>query len=540
MFDLGQRKTKILLAVHGWAGIVFGILLYAVVLTGTIAVFAHEIGHWSMGVSEGPSVDHRPIDAHVRKAVNSIDPRFRHDVSIFPGHGGHLRVWAHTHEKRPNGQSGDIGVLFEIDPETGHEIARREGWSTEVFRDAASALERFLIDVHVRLHLPNPWGLLLTGVLGLAMMAAAVSGFLMHPNLIRDSFTLRRHKKTLVAARDEHSVAGTWGLAFAFLLALTGAFFSFALSIGLPLMTLVAFGGDQAKLRATLVGAPAVEDARPAGVADLDAMIRDAKVRVGGSVNRVSITDYGREDGKVTIGLDPHPGTLEPAMLVYGAPDGAFVKRKARIGTEPSFGSTLFSTIGPLHFGNFGGVISKLVWLALGFASCFMIATGMSLWLRRRAADVRWRMFACVNATVIFGLPIALAASAFGFFLSYPTEAALTTTPLAFLAAALLVIVYACFISPRVGAQALEAHLVLGLGVTLLALPIVRIATGGILWTNAFAAGAYEAFVIDLALILGGAFCIRSARQRGLSKAATASDARPIEGSERPQMGAAE
>lgn len=147
-----------------------------------------------------------------------------------------------------------------------------------------------------------------------------------------DSFTLRRHKKTLVAARDEHSVAGTWELPFAFLLALTGAFFSFALSFGLPIMSLVAFRGDQAKLRDTLVGAPAAEGARPAEVANLDTMIRDAQARVGGSVNRVSITHYGRKDGEVMIGLDPVAGALEPSRLVYKAPDGAFVMRKTRIG----------------------------------------------------------------------------------------------------------------------------------------------------------------------------------------------------------------
>jgi uncharacterized iron-regulated membrane protein len=540
MFNLGQAKTKILVAVHGWSGVVLGFLLYAVVLTGTVAVFAHEIGHWSIGRGEAPSIYQHPIDDHVRTAINSVEPKFRHDVSIFSSPRGNLAVWAHTHAKRPSGQLADIGALLELDPRSGHEIARREGWSNEVFRETATALERFLVDVHVRLHMPNPWGLLLTGVLGLAMMAAAVSGLLMHPNLIKDSFTLRRHKKTLVAARDEHAVAGTWGLPFAFLLALTGAFFSFALSFGLPIVSLVAFGGDQAKLRDTLVGAPPAVDARPAEVANLDAMIRDAQTRVGGSVNRVSIAHYGRKDGQVTIALDPAPGELEPSRLVYEAPDGAFVMRKTRIGTEPSLGSTLFSIIGPLHFGNFGGVISKLVWGALGFASCFMIATGMSLWLRRRAGDERWRIFACVNATVIFGLPIALAASAYGFLLSYPAESAATATPIAFLAGAMLVISFATYASQRSGGQALDAHLMWGLGLTLIGLPVARIASGGIFWPEAFAAGAHETIVIDFALLLGGAFCIRLARRWGVSNASALSDTEPAATSGKSQMDPAE
>jgi hypothetical protein len=200
----------------------------------------------------------------------------------------------------------------------------------------------------------------------------------------------------------------------------------------------------------------------------------------------------------------------------------------------------LFSIIGPLHFGNFGGVIPKLVWAALGFATCFMIATGMSLWLRRRAGDVRWHVFARVNATVIFGLPIALAASAYGFLLNYPAETAQTVTPLAFLVGAMLVICYAAYVSQRSGGQALDTHLMSGLGLTLIGLPMVRIATGGIFWPEAFATGAYETVFIDFALLLGGACCIRLARRWGVSSAGTSAGVQPGATSGRSQMDAAE
>lgn len=65
MFNLGQANTKTLVAEHGWSGVVLGFLLYAIVLTGTIAVFAHEIGHWAIGQSAAPSVYEYPIDDHV-------------------------------------------------------------------------------------------------------------------------------------------------------------------------------------------------------------------------------------------------------------------------------------------------------------------------------------------------------------------------------------------------------------------------------------------------------------------------------------------
>src|SRR3546814_3008354 len=40
MIHLKKEETKAMVAVHGWSGILLGLLLYAVVLTGTAAVFA--------------------------------------------------------------------------------------------------------------------------------------------------------------------------------------------------------------------------------------------------------------------------------------------------------------------------------------------------------------------------------------------------------------------------------------------------------------------------------------------------------------------
>ena len=52
MIRLPQRETKLMVAVHGWSGVVLGLLLYAVIVTGTAAVFAQEIKFWSAGALE--------------------------------------------------------------------------------------------------------------------------------------------------------------------------------------------------------------------------------------------------------------------------------------------------------------------------------------------------------------------------------------------------------------------------------------------------------------------------------------------------------
>ena len=505
MFKLPTHETKTLVAVHGWSAVALGFLLYAVVLTGTVAVFAHEIGHWSIGKPQADPVFEQSVDAHVRKAVASVDERYRDEVGVMRSPHDRLLVWPHTHETRDGAAVEDIGVLIEIDPRTGEEVSRREGWARDVFRaDPATALERFLIDAHVQLYVPEPWGLILTGILGLAMLAAAVSGLLMHRHLIRDIFTLRRERTTPVAARDEHTVAATWGLPFAFLVAFTGSFFSFAISFGLPMMAMVAFEGDRMKLFETLVGASAAEDTRPGAVADLDALLRDARARANGEVLNLSVAHYGRMDSKVTVQLEAPAGQLERTVLVYGAVSGAFEKTKPTLGTAPSVGATLFAIVAPLHFGNFAGVLSKAVWFALGFSSCFMIVTGLTLWLKRRADDPGWRPFAVANSVVTYGLPICLAASAYGFFLFYPAAGTMLAPPIAFLLCALALIAFAVLFRHK---QRLDAVLMLGLGLALALLPVARMATGGPGWAAALGRGAGDTLAIDIALLIGGATC---------------------------------
>jgi uncharacterized iron-regulated membrane protein len=506
VFKLPTHETKTLVAVHGWSAVALGFLLYAVVLTGAVAVFAHEIGHWSVGRSEGNPVFAQALDAHVKAAMASVPEEYREEVFVAESPRGNLRVWAHAHRKRDNGPLEEFGILTEIDPQSGAVVSQREGWRTEVFgEEPALALERFLVDVHVQLHLPRPWGLLLTGILGLSMMVAAISGLLIHRHLLRDSFTLRRRKATLVSSRDEHSVAATWGLPFAFLLAFTGTFFSFALSLGLPMVTMVAFGGDQAKMRQVLTGAPAAVDTRPANTADLDSILYSARARTDAEVAWLSIQHYARKDSLVALRHEPGPHGLEPKTLVFNGASGEFKEEKPQIGVKPSVGSTVFSTIGPLHFGNFAGVISKSIWLALGFSSCFMIATGLSLWLKRRSDQPGWHWFSVATAVVIYGLPLCLAASAYGFLLFYPAPLTVRAPAVAFLICAALVSAYAAWVRD---AQTLESRLMFWLGAALFLLPLTRLATGGPGWLAALETGAVDAITIDMVLAAGGLSCL--------------------------------
>src|SRR5688572_16938908 len=106
MIKLPQRDTKTLLAVHGWSGVLLGLLLYAVICTGVAAVFASEINDWASPLPRAESsVDLPPgLDGAIRRLADQVDPQFHEEVAIYRSAGGRLNLLYHRHENGPDGK----------------------------------------------------------------------------------------------------------------------------------------------------------------------------------------------------------------------------------------------------------------------------------------------------------------------------------------------------------------------------------------------------------------------------------------------------
>ena len=172
---------------------------------------------------------------------------------------------------------------------------------------------------------------------------------------------------------------------------------------------------------------------------------------------------------------------------------------------KPSLGASLLGLIGPVHFGNFAGWWSRAVWFALGAASAYVTWSGLNLWVRRRADQRGWRALGRMTAWVGGGLPFAMAAAAAAYFVSLPSLDAVFWTPAAFLIAAALALV------PALRMRSIErvAPLLFGAtGVLLLALPVIRMASGGPGWMAAFNASQHVIPALDALVVIGGTICI--------------------------------
>ena len=496
-----KATTKRLLAVHGWSGVVLGLFLYVVVLTGAVAVFAHEIGEWSAGGKRAHDPLDRPIHDRLAALSETVDPAYLEEVLVFANAGGAILALFHTHEPSEGGRPRDIGVRFRLDPVTLEVLSRDEGVFADFPADPEGALEEFLVGLHVSLHAPRPWGLWATGILGFVMLIAAISGIILHKHLFKDLFVAPRFSSLLLNRRDRHILAGSWSLPFGFLLAFTGAFFSFAGAVGLPVVAMVAFGGDQAAMIDTVVGAPATQDSRPAPLANLDAVLQRSAAEAGSGPLAVFVNHWGRMDATIRVRHEPSEAALRGVNQMFNGVSGEYLGVKPDIGTQPSVGDAVIGLMEPLHFGNFGGFVSKGVWFALGLAMCYVTLTGLRLWTQRRADEASWAWMGRAVTTVGIGTALALVGAAWAFFMTLPLGAASFWTPAGFLiVSAAALVCGVCIRDERVLAKTLSRALAAAMILT----PMIRMAFGAPGWGGLFAHGQAVVIGMDLALILGG------------------------------------
>ncbi len=513
MIKASTETTKSLLALHGWSAVFLGLLLYVVIFTGTLAVFDEEIGTWSNPLPQtGSSRSVLPpgTDQTLRVIANRIDPAYLDEVALFPSADGRMRILFHTHAVNDAGEHEERGVLTLLNPVSQTIEGEWEGSVDEIFRHQhGSALADFIVGLHVNLLLPGRWGLLLTGVLGFAMLVAVISGFVIHRHLIKELFTLRRRGDRLIAARDSHVNASTWNLPFAFLLAFTGAFFSFGSAAGLPGIAFIAFGGDVDTLIEKVLTPPIPEDASPAPLANIDAMLDDARQRTGTEPTGMLITHWGRRDASVQIATASAEDELLSKNLLYLGEDGQFLGVRPPLGNTESFGGNLASLMTPLHFGDFAGLLSKTVWFAFGFASAYVVFSGLQLWTRRRQDNAGWRWLAYATTWVGYGLPVALVSCTLAFFGRSGISATAHSLLLIVFLAASGVCVLLCHYSGSV--ERARKHLLLLTAVLLCLAPLARWLSGGPAWSAAWIQGHHLLITVDCLFVIAAILCVRSA-----------------------------
>jgi uncharacterized iron-regulated membrane protein len=347
-----KKRRSLWWFVHHWIGLKLSVLLSFILLTGTLAVFAHEIDwlvtpamrvtprtapHASWGTIAAAAARAEP-KATVRTLYAPIDPWFAAEVWMDRGKGAPRRIY--------------------VDPWSG-EVTGTHGWAN---------VHRFLRQVHRHLMLPTRYGIPLVSSLALLLLASLVTGIVTYKKWWRGFFRWPRTGDARRVLGDLHRLGGLWSLWFVALIAITGTWY-----------LVETLGGHAAPPPLPEIAA------RPAATgAALDRLVAVARrARPTLDIREIRFT---KENGVLILGQDRAWLTRDRVNGV--AIDPATGRILAQLdGRDLSVHQRIAEMADPLHFGTLGGLPTKILWFLFGAILTALSVTGVLIYSQRLAKE---------------------------------------------------------------------------------------------------------------------------------------------------------
>lgn len=385
---------KRLFQIHGWLGMTFGALLLVICFSGAAAALSHEID-WMLNptIRSWPQGDPLPWGVWMKSATIA-QPDWKPRWIAAPLN----RYFAA--EIIAEAPSGQLRRIY-VNPYTG----------TVQGTSSYFNVQRFLRDFHRLLNLPT-YGLYIVSSFGFTLLFSVVSGLLFYKNWRQNLFRLRLHKGPKALWSDVHRLVGTWSFVFAAMIGVTGIWYFVE-------QTLTATKWTPREVAIKLTDSKLAGHGYKPRPLDVDELVQighrafpdldmrtiwfpitsNDPIRIDGQTSALLVRDRANQ-----IFLDPYDGEV---LKVQRAENLSMYQRWE-------------DTADPLHFGDFGGLLTKIIWSALGMALPIMILTGAYLSIRHsRSTSISsswWRVRQWSTATwlgiLVFGIALSFSISA--------------------------------------------------------------------------------------------------------------------------------
>ncbi|HWU98730.1 MAG TPA: PepSY-associated TM helix domain-containing protein [Oxalicibacterium sp.] len=357
-----RRTLVILYALHSWAGIVTGLLLFVVCFSGSVMVFKNEIDLWA-----NPSLKNLPHVAHpagpdaVLASLHARYPDLKAEGMLPPDDVN--SAWF-VFAKPSDSQ---LRVKIAARPDNG-----------EVIGPVDSELGQFFRMLHVFLFFGPRW---IVGFLGVAMFFLIVSGFVIHRKIIKELFTVRWRKSFRLTTSDLHKSVGIWALGFHLMIAFTGAW------LGLTPVFERAYAYVIGNTKTEVMQKTRVKTAVQVPSQSIDRLLVNAAQDLPDlRVKRIALRPA--EQGSAVSFYGPLDGLLfSNAHVTYQA-------GKLKEKNDPrlsGFWSQFNGLMEPLHFGDYGGLVLKWLYFLIGLSPALLSLSGTLLWIERRKLKQRQR-----------------------------------------------------------------------------------------------------------------------------------------------------
>jgi len=536
---------------HTWFGLVLGYVLMVCFFFGSLSVFDREIDRWAVPETRFapqtmPSFDKllAPIFVAMKPEEDELEAARQRVGGPLPATLPVMNWAAYTTHRDPvlslfaefavsnNPRDPDDHVHghVTIDPRSGKLLPH----------DQLKIGSEFFYPMHYSLHLTwKDIGYWIVGTAALVMLAALVSGVVMHRKIFSELFTFRPRKHTRRSTLDLHNLTGVVALPFHFIFALSGLTIFASIYLPVSQTFLKPLAQQQAIAEAQAKGLAFKPAGVPAPLASVDAMVVEAQRRwaargMPGEVGFLTVNHVGDVNSYVSIyraGSDRV--ALVGQAVHFAGPSGKVLRE------EPP--ATLVSGINEfltgLHLQHFEHWLLRWFYVLGGLAGCVCIATGFIFFVEKRKAQhakaglagARWADALAV-ATVTGMLLAALAILVANRLLPAELPHRADWEKAAFWGAWLVALVHAFWrTAPVLQARVAPAWREQCWAVAALAVaaPLLNWASTGDHLIKTLRAGYWPVAGLDLALLVSAALAVLAARKLRQREAGPARKAAP-------------
>ncbi|NJB82671.1 PepSY-associated TM helix domain-containing protein [Wenyingzhuangia aestuarii] len=375
---MNKRNYNILFHTHTVSGIVISVVLYIIFFAGSFSFFKDEIINWERNESATRSND---IHLDVDTALDSLDKTY----SLF---GRDISIEKHTMENRVNvSLKPSKDSLATSQAKSAHFFyLDTQNYTTHSYVDSYS-LGEFLYRLHFLAQIKYPVGYYLSGFTAFFFLFAILTGLWIHWKKIISNFHVFRPWAKLKSMwTDAHTALGMIGLPFQFVYAVTGTFFMIKLLVVAPNI-MVLYNGDKQQLFKDLEYTPTSYNFHhqpTKEILNIDACMLKVKQKWNGlEINKVYIHNYGDRNMHVSVeGILPYKEAFTGiAQMTFDA-NGTLISEKSP--QKASYLESVKNILYRIHFGDYGGYFLKIISFLLGLLSCFVIISGVMIWLTAR------------------------------------------------------------------------------------------------------------------------------------------------------------
>ncbi|MFT4018393.1 MAG: PepSY-associated TM helix domain-containing protein [Agriterribacter sp.] len=381
---MNLRNYNIYFHTHTISGIIITAVLFVIFFAGSLSFFKNEISAWQKNAPNNIEAK-RSLDYN--KVIDSVEKKhnlYGREVSLYMApHASKINVYVSESKDTVNNKAK--GEFFYLDPKT------FETADYEKSYDLGEFLYRlhFLAQVNQIAKFGFPLGYYIAGAVAFIFLFALFTGLLVHWQKIVSNFYLfRPWEKLKTVWTDLHTALGVITFPFLFVFAVTGTYFL----ISYPLFTkptiALQYGGKEDSLFAEL-GYGSHELAMKGHISikpNLNHFADSARKKwAKATINHVEVLNYGDSSMQVHIGglIPPSKKFTSSGELVFDVASGNIIKEK-----DPAHPSTYVeiadNAVYVLHFGDYGGYATKIMYFLLGICSCVVIISGVLIWLVAR------------------------------------------------------------------------------------------------------------------------------------------------------------